>query len=365
MTQVLKTPLYERHKALGAKMSPFAGYEMPIEYEGILKEHEAVRNLVGLFDVSHMGEIEIRGKRAIDFCQKVSTNDVSALKPGKIQYTTILNEQGGIIDDCTLYRLSEESFLYVVNASRRQEVLGWFEKHKIDHSEIQDKSDEFGLLALQGKKANSLLSQLVKRDLDTVAYYEFIWTELLGTAVLISRTGYTGEDGFEIYISSKKVVEAWDLVLSEGKTAGIMPVGLGARDTLRLEMGYLLYGNDMKEDTTPLEAGISWAVKLEKGHFIGRDALLQQKEKGIRRRLRGIKMKGRAIPRSHYELTDGSKKIGEVTSGTYSPTLKQGIALGYIEPTFKNGDEIFVTVRGKAQSAEIVKPPFVVGSIKR
>ncbi len=365
MTELKRTPMYERHKALGAKMVPFAGWEMPVEYTGILDEHETVRTKVGLFDVSHMGEIEIKGKRALEFCQRIATNDASILTPGKVQYSTFLNERGGMVDDCTLYRLSEESFLFVVNASRKDRVLEWFRAHAMDHATITDKSDQFALLALQGKSAASILSRLVNRDLETIRYYEFAWTEMVGTAALISRTGYTGEDGFEIYIGWEKGGDAWDALFAEGKKEGLKAIGLGARDTLRLEMGYLLYGNDMNEDVTPLEAGVNWIVKLEKGNFLGRDALLKMKEKGVPRRIRGLKMKGRPIPRPHYEIHSGGWKIGEVTSGTFSPTLRQGIALGFVETGAENATDLNVVVRKREEPAVIVKPPFVKGSVRK
>lgn len=365
MSKLLRTPLYERHKALGAKLVPFAGYEMPVEYQGILGEHAAVRNAMGLFDVSHMGEIEVRGKRAVEFCQKVSTNDASALKAGKVQYTAVLNENGGMLDDCCLYRLAEDHFLFVVNASNREKLANWFAGHQMDGAKVEDRSDDYALLALQGKKAEELLSKVIRRDLGTVLYYEFIWAELLGAAALISRTGYTGEDGFEIYIPTGKAVEVWDLLMETGGPQGLTPIGLGARDTLRLEMGYLLYGNDMTEDVTPLEAGIGWAVKLDKGSFIGRERLLEQKAQGVLRRIRGLKVDGRGIPRPHYEIHHGGKKVGDVTSGTFSPSLKNGIALAMLDPTLELGESVDVIVRDKPVKSVLVKPPFVPGSVKR
>ncbi|MFH1263411.1 MAG: glycine cleavage system aminomethyltransferase GcvT [Pseudomonadota bacterium] len=365
MTELKRTPLYERHKSLGGKIVPFAGWEMPLEYSGILKEHEAVRTAVGIFDVSHMGEIEIRGKQALEFCQKVSTNDASALKPGKVQYSAILNAEGGIVDDCTLYRIGEEHFLFVVNASRKENVLRWFEGHPMEGAKVEDRSDDYGLLALQGKKSEDLLSRLVHRDLSTVGYYEFTWTELSGAAVMISRTGYTGEDGFEIYLPWEKTVEIWDLLMKEGSSVGITPIGLGARDTLRLEMGYSLYGNELNEHTTPLEAGLAWIVKMDKGTFFGRNRLVEQKEKGLTRRIRGIKMIDRGIPRPHYEIYSAGRKIGEVTSGTFSPTLKQGVGLAMLPAELKEGNELSVRIREKDNRAAITKPPFVAGSVKK
>lgn len=365
MSETKKTSLYEEHKRHHAKFLPFAGWDMPIEYRGILKEHEAVRTNMGLFDVSHMGEIEVKGKGALEFCQKISTNDVSTLKPGKIQYSAILNEQGGILDDCTIYCLSPQHFLFVVNAGCKDKIFSWFNQHPIEGAVVEDKSDQYGLLALQGRSAEKLLSQLIKRDLETVKYYEFIWAEISSFAALISRTGYTGEDGFEIYVPADKTVELWNLLLESGASQGLLPIGLGARDTLRLEMGYLLYGSDMNEQTTPLEAGLSWIVKMNKGHFIGRQALLEQKEKGLSRKLFAIEMRDRGIPRSHYEVCNAEKKIGEVTSGTFSPTKKSGIALAYLPADSKVGDSVLIKMREKNVAAQIVKTPFVSGSVKK
>lgn len=365
MTALKRTPLYERHKALGAKLVPFAGWEMPVQYSGVLKEHEAVRTKAGIFDVSHMGEIEVHGKRAVEFCQRVSTNDASGLKPGKVQYSAILNEEGGIIDDCTLYRLGEEHFLFVVNASRKENVVRWFQSHPTEGARVEDRSRDYGLLAVQGRGAEALLSRLVRRDLTTVGYYEFIWTEFVNAAALISRTGYTGEDGFEIYLPWGKTAEAWDLLMKEGASGGLVPIGLGARDTLRLEMGYSLYGNELNEETTPLEAGLAWIVKLDKGNFFGRERLLEQKEQGLRRKIRGLKMTDRGIPRPHYEVNSQGKKIGEVTSGTFSPTLKMGIALAMLDAGVKEGQEVSVRVRDKESKALVTKPPFVAGSVKK
>ena len=365
MKELRQTPMYVSHQALGAKMVPFAGYEMPVQYKGIIEEHEAVRKNMGLFDVSHMGEIEIQGERALDFCQKVSSNDASLLKAGKVQYSTILNEDGGIIDDCTLYRLADAHFLFVVNASRNEEVYAWFQKQKIEGAEIKDCSDSYGLIALQGPKAEAFLNKIVKRDLATVGYYEFTWTEVLGAAVLISRTGYTGENGFEIYIPTAKSLEVWEHLLVEGKGEGLVPVGLGARDTLRLEMGYLLYGTDMDTGNTPYEAALGWVVKLKKGSFVGREALVKQKEAGVKKRIRGIKIEGKGIPRSHYEVYQGETRVGEVSSGTFSPTLKSGIGLAYLDAEIGLDQKVDVLIRKKRFVATVVKPPFVAGSIKK
>ncbi len=365
MSSVQKTPLHAHHVKLGGKMVPFAGWEMPIEYSGILKEHTAVRNAVGLFDVTHMGEIEVKGGRALDFCQRVATNDASTLKPGKVQYSAILNESGGILDDCTLYRLALDHFVFVVNACNRSAVSAHFQSQSLEGAEVLDRSDEWGLLALQGKGAESLLSRVVKRDLATVGYYEFIWVEVLESAVMISRTGYTGEDGFEIYVPMGKLVSIWEKLIEEGGPCGLVPIGLGARDTLRLEMGYLLHGQDMTTETTPWEVNLGWIVKMNKGSFSGRDALAKQKEAGVPRSLRALRMKERGIPRPGYPVGEGDQEMGQVTSGTHSPTLKSGVALALVDGKPPIGTELWIDVRGKKLMAEVVKPPFVSGSVKK
>ena len=359
------TPLHARHRALKAKMAPFAGYDMPIEYAGILAEHKAVRTSMGLFDVSHMGEIEVRGKRALEFCQRVSTNDASRLKPGKVQYSAICNDEGGILDDCTLYCLADHHFLFVVNAGSREKIARWFSDHPLDGADVRDRSEEYALLALQGRNAEALLSRVIKRDLTTVLFYEFAWAEMVDCAALISRTGYTGEDGFEIYLPSGRAEAAWDLLLAEGNEAGLIPAGLGARDLLRLEMGYLLYGSDMDERVTPLEAGIGWAVQLEKGFFLGRDRLVSRKKEGIRQRIRALKVVDRGIPRPHYEVQQEGRKIGDVTSGSFSPGLKGGIALALLDAGTEVGSAVDVMIRNRPVKAEVVKPPFVAGSIRK
>lgn len=360
-----RTPLYAEHIKHGARMVEFAGWEMPIQYKGIIEEHEAVRNKVGIFDVSHMGEIEISGSKAFEFCQNISCNDVSKLKPGKIQYSAILNEQGGVIDDCTLYQLAEQHYLFVVNASRKDQVLDWFLKHKEPHVEITDLSDDYGLLAIQGKKSQEILSEVLGRELDSLKYYEFMIAQFSSNVLIVSRTGYSGEDGFELYVPIKKTVELWNALLEKGKAYGIEPIGLGARDTLRLEMGYLLYGQDMNEQVSALQAGLSWIIKFDKGHFVGKAALENENKKGLSKRIRALLMEEKSIPRSHYEVMRSDKKIGEITSGTFSPTLKKGIALALVDSSVKLGDEIQVQVRKNLARAKVVKPPFVVGSVRK
>lgn len=360
-----RTPLHAEHVKLGARMVEFAGWEMPIQYKGIIDEHDAVRNKVGIFDVSHMGEIEISGSQAFEFCQTIACNDVSKLKPGKIQYSAILNEQGCVIDDCTLYQMAEQHYLFVVNASRKDQVLDWFMKHKTNHVEITDLSDSYGLLALQGKQSQELLSQVLGRELDSLGYYEFLIAQFSSNVLIVSRTGYSGEDGFELYVPIAKTVELWNALMEKGKAFGIEPIGLGARDTLRLEMGYLLYGQDMNESVSALQAGLSWIVKFDKGNFVGKAALKNEKEKGITKRIRALLMEEKAIPRSHYEVMRDGKKIGEITSGTFSPTLKKGIALALVDSDVQIDDEIQVQVRKNLATAKVVKAPFVSGSVRK
>ncbi|MEZ4703856.1 MAG: glycine cleavage system aminomethyltransferase GcvT [Bdellovibrionota bacterium] len=362
-----KTSLFDHHQRQKAKMVDFAGWDMPIQYEGIMAEHEAVREHVGIFDVSHMGEIEVQGPKALEFCQMLTTNDVAELKPGKIQYSCFLNREGGIIDDCTLYQLGPQHYLFVVNAASKDRVYEWFQKNAIDGAFIQDQSDQYALIALQGKKADDLLTAVLKKDLQSIPYYGFAWLEILGKAVLVSRTGYTGEDGFELYIPWDHAPKVWELLESKGlqEPFHLKTVGLGARDTLRLEMGYLLYGKDMSESTTPLEAGLQWICKMDKGSFIGKEALLTQKEKGFARRLRAISVLGRGVPRTGHTVWHDHKEVGLITSGTFSPSAKMGIALGYVPSELAIGTHVDIDIRGKKIPAKIVKAPFVSSNTKK
>lgn len=360
-----QTPLYDEHLKSGAKMVDFAGWQMPIQYTSIVKEHELVRKSVGLFDVSHMGEIEIHGRTALNFCQKVTCNDVSKLKPGKVQYTAVLNEAGGMIDDCTLYMYHSEHFLMVVNAARKENVLNWLYMQQDPGIEIRDRSRNFALIAIQGPLSQEIVSELIGRDSQTITYYEFQVCNIMDQAIIVSRTGYTGEDGFEIYVPGEIAVKVWQSLMELGKDKGIAPIGLGARDTLRLEMGYRLYGNDMDEETTPFEAGLAWIVNMDKGFFIGCQALKEQKEQGDYSRVRGLVLEGKGIPRHGYEVYDGDTLIGVITSGTFSPTLKKGIALAKLKTNKKLGDTVSVDLRGKRALAKLVQPPFVQGSVKK
>ncbi|MBM4167582.1 MAG: glycine cleavage system aminomethyltransferase GcvT [Ignavibacteria bacterium] len=357
-----RTPLFEKHVALGARIVPFAGFEMPVQYPGgIVQEHLAVRNAVGLFDVSHMGEFRIRGSDATAFLQRVTINDVSRLDPGRVQYTAMCYEDGGMIDDLLLYHLGD-SYMMVVNAANAEKDLLWIRDHANGDVEIEDESEETILLAVQGPKALETLSTISATGLSDLAYYAWTQTKIAGVPVLVSRTGYTGEIGFELYIRGNADigVKVWDAIVDAGKDFGIAPVGLGARDTLRLEMGFCLYGNDIDLTTNPLEAGLGWITKLEKGGFIGREAIVAARSAGLQKLLVGFVGEGKSVPRHGYGIFSGGVRIGHVTSGTFSPVLQQPIGMGYVHPDrARVGEKIFVDIRGKMVGATIVKPPFV------
>jgi len=360
-----RTQLYEFHKEHG-KLTVFSGFEMPLWYKGIIPEHMAVRNSVGIFDVSHMGRLFIRGPDAEAFMNYVTSNDVSRLEPMKAHYTTILNERGGIVDDTVLYRLAEDWFLQVPNAANREKDYNWFVSHAGGFNvTIENHSDEIAMLAVQGPKAVDVVSEVSGENLSHVGRFSGRWVEIRGVKVLATRTGYTGEDGFELFVWDSPVdrpenaFKVWNAILEAGGKFGIEPCGLGARDTLRLEAGMCLYGNDIDDDTTPLEAGIGFVVKLGKGEFIGRDALLRQKEEGVKRLRIGIKLLERGIPRPHHEVWSDGEKIGVVTSGTLSPVLKCGIAMAYVDAEYaKYGEHVFINIRGRKVEGEIVKFPF-------
>ncbi|MEJ2185097.1 MAG: glycine cleavage system aminomethyltransferase GcvT [Gemmatimonadota bacterium] len=362
-----RTPLYEEHVRLGGKMVPFAGYEMPVQYEGILAEHEAVRERVGLFDVSHMGEVEVRGPQALAFVQHVTTNDASTLVPGQAQYSVICRDNGTAIDDCIVYRF-DDHYMIVINASNRDRDVAWMLQHAGDFdANVEDVSDSIALVAVQGPKAQQVVSRLTDADLDAIAYYHFGTGTVAGKQAVISRTGYTGEDGFELYLANADGVEVWNALMEAGKAEQIAPAGLGARDALRLEVGYALYGNDLDDDHTPLEAGLGWVVKLDKGDFIGRDALRRQKDEGLRQKLVGFVLKERGFPRHGYEIRHGGEPTGVVTSGLLSPALGQGVGMGYVATDAAGkGTELSVMIRDKAVPAEVRRPPFYTeGSVRR
>ncbi len=369
MTEKLKrTPVYDEHVRAGAKIVPFAGYEMPVQYPaGIIREHRAVRERAGLFDVSHMGELEVRGGDALALVQHVTTNDASKLAIGQAQYTVVCKEDGGALDDCIVYRF-EDHYMIVVNASNlervRGHVTGFGERFG---AEIIDRSAETGLLALQGPRAQWVLEQLTDVQLNTIAYYHFAEGQVAGANAVISRTGYTGEDGFELYLPADATAHVWERILKVGDEDAVLPVGLGARDSLRLEMGYILYGNDLDERRTPLEAGLGWVTKFDKGEFIGRDALQRQKAEGVREKLVGFVLKERGFPRHGYEVRIDGEPAGEVTSGAHAPMLEQGIGLAYVPiESSKSGTALEIMVRDKAVPAEIVRPPFYKeGSVRK
>jgi aminomethyltransferase len=352
-----RTPLHEIHVALGGKIVPFAGYEMPVQYAGgITAEHRAVREGCGIFDVSHMGEFWVTGDRAVDFVSYVTTNDVAALALGQVHYSTILNDRGTIEDDCLVYRFADR-IMMVVNASNAAKDYAHVAPHAATYGvSLHDASDEMSLLAVQGPKAAEILQGLTPVDLSTIRYYHFTEGEVAGHDAIVSRTGYTGEDGFELYIPNDAAVPLWNAILNTGR---VTPCGLGARDTLRLEMGMALYGNDIDDTTTPLEANLAWLVKLGKGDFVGRDALVAQKERGLARRLVGFTMAERTFPRHGYPVFADGQSSGVVCSGTMSPTLGIPIGTCYLPITAaKEGTTFEIEIRGKRHPATVTKPPF-------
>jgi aminomethyltransferase len=361
-TALLRTPLYDRHRDLGARLVEFGGWEMPVSYGGILEEHRAVRQRAGLFDVSHMGEFRIDGSDALALLQSLVPNDVGKLAINQALYTQLCLPSGGAIDDLLIYRLGETDYMAVVNASTMPKDWAWFGDHAggFGQVKLRNVSHETGLIALQGPYAESILQPLTSTELGSIEYYHAATGAVAGVACLISRTGYTGEDGFELYSAAERVGELWDAVLEAGRPRGLLPAGLGARDTLRLEAGYCLYGHELTEDITPLEAGLSWTVKLNKGvDFIGRQALVDQKAQGLKRKLVGLILRERGIPRAGYVIMRSGERIGEVTSGTMCPTLDQAAALGYVAAdAAAPGTQLAVEIREKPVAAEVVALPF-------
>ncbi|MCA0445243.1 MAG: glycine cleavage system aminomethyltransferase GcvT [Bacteroidetes bacterium] len=356
-----KTPFNDIHVAAGARMVEFGGWDMPVQYKnGIVYEHHIVRNKVGVFDVSHMGEVEVKGADAEAFLNLISTNDVSKLAPGKAQYTAMCYENGGIVDDMIIYKLPKY-FMVVVNASNKDKDFDWMKKHVSGDVQLRDESDETALLAVQGPDAVKTLQKLTDTDLSKIPYYGFEIGKLAGVDMYLSRTGYTGEPGFELYFHTPHAASVWKAIFEAGAEFGIEPVGLGCRDTLRTEMGYALYGNDISQDRNPLEAGLGWITKLDKTNFIGRDALLKIKADGLKKRLTGIVLDEKAIPRSHYEVVnEAGDLIGEVTSGTFSPSMEKGIAMAYLQPEFsKEGTRVGIKIRNGVQWGSVVKFPFL------
>ncbi len=356
------TPFTDLHIGLGARMHEFAGYNMPIEYSGIIDEHLTVVNSVGVFDVSHMGEFWVKGPDAVEFLQRVTSNDVSVLKQGKAQYTCFVNEKGGIVDDFIVYHYEPEKYLLVVNAANIEKDWAWCQQWNTMGAELENASDHMAQLAIQGPKATATLQKLTDQDLSDIPFYAFTTGRLAGVDnVIISNTGYTGAGGFELYFYPEYGMKIWDAIFEAGAEYGIKPVGLGARDTLRLEMGYCLYGNDLDDSTTPLQAGLGWITRFaENKPFVGREVLEKEKAEGVSRKLCCFELVDKGIPRHGYEIVNAEDEvIGNVTSGTMSPVLKIGVGMGYVKPEFaKPGTEIYIKVRNRNLKANVVKPPF-------
>ena len=356
-----KTTLYSVHEKLGAKIVEFAGYLMPIQYSSIIAEHNAVRNSVGVFDVSHMGEIYVSGERAIDFVQYITVNDVSRLYPGRVQYSAMCYNDAGIVDDLLVYKFADDKFLLVVNASNIEKDFGWMnENNKFDVT-LENKSDEYSLIAVQGPNSNKALQKICDKEIN-LEYYHFFEAKVAGVEMILSRTGYTGELGYELYFKGdeKTAEHIWNKIFEAGMEFNIKPVGLAARDSLRLEMGYMLYGNDIDKTTNPLEAGLGWITKLNKGNFIGRDVLLKAKSEGLNRKLVAMVGNDKSFPRHGYEIKAENNRIGEVTSGTVSPVLEKPIAMGYVNVSYANeGNDVNIVVRGRETPVKIVKLPFI------
>jgi aminomethyltransferase len=354
----LRTPLYQAHLDAGARMVEFAGFEMPVQYKGVLEEHAAVRERAGVFDVSHMGEVALEGPRALESAQRLVTNDLGKCADGQAQYNALCNERGGVIDDIIVYRFSAGRLFICVNASGREKDFEWMKSHALTGAQVSQRSDDWAQLAVQGPRAPALVDSLCQPKVIDLGYYHFREATVLGVrGCIVARTGYTGEDGFEIFAPPDKARALWDAVVERGA----QPCGLGARDSLRLEVAYRLYGNDMDEDHTPLEAGLGWIVKLDKpGGFIGSEALIRQKKEGLRRKLAGFTLTGKGIARHGYPALSGGRRVGEVTSGTMSPVLKEPIGLAYLPSELsKEGTPFEVEIRGKPVAAQVVKTPFV------
>lgn len=356
-----KTTFNNIHKKLSAKLVEFAGYEMPIQYSSIIAEHKAVRNSVGVFDVSHMGEIFIKGDKALDFVQHITINDASKLFPGRVQYSAMCYPDGGIIDDLLVYKLSDKEFLLVINASNIDKDVSWMKENNKFGISIDNRSDEFSLLAVQGPNSEQVLKKLIK-NMPELEYYHFTKEIIAGIQMIISRTGYTGELGYELYFTGdvSQAEKVWEEVFKAGKEFDIKPVGLAARDSLRLEMGYCLYGNDIDQTTNPIEAGLGWITKTEKGNFIGKDSILKIKQEVSNRKLVAMISDEKTFPRKGYEITAKGKKVGVITSGTVSPVLEKPIALGYVDkPLNAAGSEVAFKIRDKEFPAVVTKLPFV------
>ena len=367
-TNLKATPLLGLHKELGAKLVPFVGWNMPIQFAGVLSEHICVRERVGLFDVSHMGEIEVKGKDAKKFLQFLLSNNVEKMFDGSILYSLMCYETGGVVDDLLAYRFSENHYFLCVNASNSDKDYDWIARHASSFNvNIKNTSSETSQLALQGPDAKNVLQSLCGISLDDLSYYNFRKGMVNNVESLISRTGYTGEDGFELYLSPEKVSEVFRSLMEQGRSYGIQPIGLGARDTLRIEMGYPLYGNEIDNNPTPLDAGLGWVIKFDKGEFLGRESLLKQKEEGLpRRKLVGLKLLTRGVPRAHYQVFKNGESVGKVTSGTFSPTLNTGVGLCYVSSEYSDiGNHLDVKIRDQLVATEVIQLPFVPSHVKK
>lgn len=363
-----KTHLFNSHEKYGGKLIEFSGWVLPVQYEGIIEEHEAVRTAAGLFDVSHMGEVEITGPNALQFLQTLVTNDVSTLEPNQVLYTLMCYPEGGIVDDLLVYKFNDHHFYLVINAGNISKDYQWICDNKEAYDvEVTNTSDKVSEVALQGPKAQDILQRLTDTNLNEIKFFYCKKdVTISGIKCLVSRTGYTGEDGFEIYTDNENIEKLWDVLIQEGKSQGLKPAGLGCRDTLRFEASLPLYGNEISKDITPLEAGLGFFVKLTKDHFIGKAALLKQKEEGLKRKLIGFEMKERGIPRHGYEVLKDGKVIGFVTTGYYSPTLKKNIGLAIIETEYATlGTEINIAIRNKSIKAEIINKNFYKKNYKK
>lgn len=363
---MMRTELYALLKKSGGRMVDFAGWELPVQFSGVMEEHRAVREAAGLFDVSHMGEVEVWGPGAGEACQAITPNDVRTLRDGDAQYTALLNERGGFIDDVILYRLAADRYFICVNAVNAEKDYEWIKERVGDRAEVGDRSQDYAQIALQGPKAEEILRPLCTVDLGRLSYYQSAEGEVLGARTLIARTGYTGEDGFELFVAPENAETVWTGIMDRGAPLGLLPAGLGARDTLRLEMGYPLYGHELDETTTPLDANLEWIVKMAKGDFIGRAPLEEEKKRGLTKALIGLEMTEPGVPRQGYPVIVEGKPAGAVTSGTFSPSLGKGIAMAYVgfhapDP----GAEIGVKVRGRVMRARVVHRPFYPSHVKR
>jgi len=365
-TSLKRTPLLSAHVKAGARMVPFGGWEMPVQYGGIVEEHRTVRGAVGCFDVSHMGEFEVEGPGALAALQRLTTNDVTALEPGQVQYSVLCYPHGGIVDDLTVYRLAPERYMVTVNAGNIDKDWVHVTAGAGPDARWRNVSDATGLIAVQGPRAEGLVARLADVDVPRIGYYRFAQGRMAGAPTLISRTGYTGEDGFELYVGADDTERLWHALLEAGRPDGAAPIGLGARDTLRLEMRYALYGNDIDETTNPLEAGLGWVVKPAKGEFIGREAIERVRAAGPARRLVGLEMTERAVARHGYPVVKGGAAVGVVTSGSYGPSVDRYIAMAYVASAHAAvGTELGVEVRGQARSARVVKTPFHPSRVKK